>query len=746
MLAGCSSDTGNANADEAQEAVVPLEERVTFEEVALPEELTSTSRSVGSWSAVAQAGDLPRLAVTRVFHGKANPANVGIWQATGTDLLSEQGEVEVEGDVLSASIASDGQVTAIAGMTVADGKALGYLLTSTDRTTWEQVDLPREVAAVVASEIAVAEGHIHLLGFGATGRVPQLAVYDTADGTSSVTDLPAPSDEDSVSMDGVAAIGQRVVVITETGPAGQDIEPVAHVSTDGGATFTSSAGMGGAGFDIKGIVAAGDEFVAVGSVRTAGFGKPASWSSADGQSWSVDDISSLWEWDPSDWSHLQHDVPFHAPIYDEQSDTVTATMRPGDYAPAAVLRDSDGVWEAWLYTDMGGWTNNAIVTPVGNGFSAVGTINAGSAVERVWPRILEPSMDGRAETQLLDYTAEPTRLSVDDLGDRAGMSALTMTYTARDDGGMRRTATPQWYSYTPDGGIVAEEWVPEGLSSDASPVLSADLDSGDVVAASSASGGEKYIGRSWLRQGGTWVDGATFDAEGYQQPTSVHRTSSGWLISSVVGDDGLISTDRTAQVEASTDGLAWSTQEVEHPFDDGRESHIRAICESPAGAIAAGYAEDSDGHQWAVAWRQSGEVWEASVIADSGGTWAGSCVATDEGVTVFGADGRLTGSWHSTDGQTFEQLEALDEGHRISGVTEVPGGFAASGSLVTEDYFGPVLWLSPDAETWQWLPLPSTTGSLGHSTVAVAGDDLLVLHDDSLGVWRVPDIASVLAE
>lgn len=742
MLAGCSGGAGSADAEDTAEAVAPLEERVTFEEVTLPEELTSTSRGAGSWSTVAQAGDLPRLAVTRVFHGKANPADIGIWQATGDDALSEQGEVEIAGDVRGTSVASDGELTAIAGRTVIDGKSHGYLLTSTDRTTWEQVDLPEDVAAGNANEIAVAEGRIYLLGSGATGRAPRLAVYDTADATSSVTDLPAPGEGEMVSLSGVAAQGQHVVVITEVGPTGEDVEPVAHVSTDGGATFTGE-GMGGADFDINGVTVAGGDLVAVGSVRSGAYKKPSAWSSSDGVRWSTDDISSsLWEWDPMEWAGASSDVAFFAPVNDPGATSLTATIVHEAHAVVGIAtRSEDGTWTPELYATPQGANPTAVAVKTESTVRAVSTSNYGSAHEQAWE--LESYDD--SVTPLVDYATEAHALETVDLGDGVGLNTRLQRFAVDEDAGTYSQWTEtEAFSYTPGSGLVKDEWGPEDAVAGAA---ASDPDTGRALLA----GGGRVDGAFpidfWLRdEAGEWSKTARIAETDFQQASTVVRTAEGWLVGGYQAQTAYSDQARLARVWVSSDGVTWEAQEVSQPFPDGRASRIHSFCDTSTGMLAVGQALDERGESRAVSWSEVDGVWQETFIDDANGTWVDSCAAMEDGVVVVGGDGLGSTSWKSTDGQTFEKLETLEDGQRRLDMVEVPGGFAAGGALLSEEYYGPVVWLSPDAENWRWLPLPTTSGAIDSSSVTLAGDDLLVLHDASLGVWRVPDIASVFAE
>ena len=77
-------------------------------------------------------------------------------------------------------------------------------------------------------------------------------------------------------------------------------------------------------------------------------------------------------------------------------------------------------------------------------------------------------------------------------------------------------------------------------------------------------------------------------------------------------------------------------------------------------------------------------------------------------------------------------------------VAAVPGGYVATGRLDTTQHTGPVIWLSADGRTWQWLPLPVARPD-AWAIASAAGGDLLVLSSSGTGSAAWPDIAAVIA-
>ncbi|WP_413452487.1 hypothetical protein AA0Y32_10520 [Georgenia phoenicis] len=730
LLSGC---------DGAPEERPPtLEERVSFEEVAMPEALVSSSRRVSQWSVVPQSGDLPRLAVTTVAHGQAAEADVGVWQATGVTPLSEQSEVAVQGDVASAQVATDGTLTAIAGSTAVDGVPRTYLLTSSDRTTWQAVELGEEAAAIAASHVAVSDGRVYLLGAGATARVPRVAVLDTSTGDTTVTALPAPAEGETLAVSGLAAVEDRVLAVTAVGPSGNFTAPRAHVSEDG--SF-ETVEMGPDTFAINGVVAAGDTFVATGSVRTAGYTKPASWSSADGRAWSVDDIVSLWEWDPDGWANERADVWFTAPTYDPGSNTVAAAMRNAASLRGAVaLRDPDGTWDGVMYSTSRGFSPNLKAMQLGDHTALLTTFNGGSAEE-----IVANLEEVTSRTELVSYATEPDGFVVANLADGLGLMATTTVHVDGPEW-WRITTTSAPYTYSDADGLVASAWGPDGLPEESDPIVATDPHSGRTVLVTDHWSDDQFGTATWSRDdAGTWAQGQTISADSGKLPTALAATEDGWLLALETEHAPSGALTRRAEIWASPDGAEWTRQEGELTPPEGRGSVVHGICDSALGPVAVGSVDDAEGRSRATAWREVDGAWAPSSLPDTTGSWFGDCVGQDGAVTIFGGDGVVSRSWRSTDLTTFEDLDALDEGLHRSAVVAVTGGWAAGGTARTETYVGPVLWLSADARDWSWVPLPVSTSSGAAPVVAQSGDDLLVLHPGLLRAWRVPDVAGLLA-
>lgn len=741
-LAGALVLVGCSEADEVEDVVVPpLAERVSFEDVAMPDELSSTSRSVGSWSTVPESGDLPRIAVTTVRHGRAAEADVGVWQASGESVLAEQAEIAVAGDVASAQVATDGELTAIGGRTVVDGVPQSILFVSTDRTTWEPVELTAEAAAVAATSVAVSSPHVYLLGAGATGRSPRVALVNTTDGTSTVSALPAPADDQEVSLSGLAVAGDRIVAITELGPKGDFAAPQAHVSDDG-EQFTTFE-IGPDTVDIYGLVLAGDELVATGSLREGGYATPASWSSPDGETWTADVMAPLWEWDPNAWSTAPTDIRFSHATYDPSTGVVSAAVRNDSTGVLAGAVRIDGSWETLAYFGARGVSPSGIALQVGEWTSLLSTYSDGSGAEVRYHR----DSDTFEENELVSYDTEPSAVTAIGLGDQVGITAVTSIFISEGNG-WRNTTESSFFVYDADDGVTPASWVPDDLPEESLPRFGSNPSGDTHVLMTPRYTDQQFVTNSWLRDGsGTWTPGATIDAATIQLPGVIAGIKGGWLAALQTehrGSDGHV--PRRAEIWESADGLEWTKQEGQFAFPGGQDSIVYDICETPQGPVAVGSMDDPEGKSRATAWHQVDGAWKPAVLADTTSSSMRTCFGTEDGVLLFGSDGDASRSWRSSDLATFTSVDRLDEGLHRATVVEVPGGYAAGGTARTEDYVGPVLWLSADSAEWTWVRLPVSTSSSYAPEVVVAGSDLLVLDQATLQAWRIADIGTILAE
>ncbi|HEY5882247.1 MAG TPA: hypothetical protein VIU11_25275 [Nakamurella sp.] len=83
---------------------------------------------------------------------------------------------------------------------------------------------------------------------------------------------------------------------------------------------------------------------------------------------------------------------------------------------------------------------------------------------------------------------------------------------------------------------------------------------------------------------------------------------------------------------------------------------------------------------------------------------------------------------------------------QIKGVQEAAGGYVASGRIDAAAYVGPVVWLSRDGGSWQWVPIPVTRPDAWVLVTVVDGDVVMVGSSDTESqAWRVRDVAAVIA-
>ncbi len=104
------------------------------------------------------------------------------------------------------------------------------------------------------------------------------------------------------------------------------------------------------------------------------------------------------------------------------------------------------------------------------------------------------------------------------------------------------------------------------------------------------------------------------------------------------------------------------------------------------------------------------------------------------------------GSAPSTTESATDPGAADQQRSELRSVQSAGSGYVASGRIDSATYTGPVLWVSPDAQRWQWVPLPVHRPD-SWSLVSVVDQDVVILCSSATDsqAWRVPDIATVMA-
>ncbi|RBQ18488.1 hypothetical protein DP939_18450 [Spongiactinospora rosea] len=154
--------------------------------------------------------------------------------------------------------------------------------------------------------------------------------------------------------------------------------------------------------------------------------------------------------------------------------------------------------------------------------------------------------------------------------------------------------------------------------------------------------------------------------------------------------------------------------------------------------------------------RDGGKSWQLGNVTGQGGKEAGPttvgsvaggeglwlAVGDTQGYPAGGGDATGRGVWTSTDGYSWEAVEAagLAEfrgGDRIADIARTGSGFVAVGSAVLDDgTAGPAAWLSADGRAWDRVPggeLGGPKDVRGVKAVVARGDDVVALADAPSG-------------
>ncbi|MCA5893283.1 hypothetical protein LEP48_07905 [Isoptericola sp. NEAU-Y5] len=222
LLAAC---TGSRSDDEVEPPQTP-----TFHELTVPGDAVPTGVQVGDVSVLGGMGgssEVPVLVVGKRAVARELP-RLAVWSAAaGTQITDEPQLLETVGAPVEVDLDGDPDLSAVAGYSWRAGVEAPYLFTSTDRSRWEQVEIPADLAGLRPVQVAVDGDTTYVLGIDTDDRLAGLRV---ADGTVEPLDLPKTQDVASVT----AAEASGGVLVLATAPSsGTGDGPEIFTSTDG---------------------------------------------------------------------------------------------------------------------------------------------------------------------------------------------------------------------------------------------------------------------------------------------------------------------------------------------------------------------------------------------------------------------------------------------------------------------------------------------------------------------------------
>lgn len=725
---GTSSPTPDANA------------RATFTEIAVPAQLQPTEDVVLDVALVPEATDAPGLVVA-VVAAPGAASRLGLWTLDGGSPRATTFDVDLGGTVDTATAAGSDELAAIVGATWSAGAVEPFVLTSEDRASWDRVALGDALAGTRLTAVAVSGDVVHAAGDAAGVRASALVV--DGDEVTSV-DLPVAAGE-VVTVTGVAASGDDVAVLGETGPVGAPAAPVVWTSRDGGATYGDAVPLGqDAGSRAAGVVRAGGAWVVTG-VRPDGNGDlvPAAWSSTDGTAWTAEDPGVPHEngWTP--WQTNADAVP-GAPMAAPDGTVHTWYAGSSSVWGSAYVRSGDGTWST--STDL---VSASVAGSVGAGAVLDARANGTLTVVRHgdgWAGVATVGAAGWTDRGQLAPRSDPTSLgAADPAANGLDYVAVTIATTIEDGGAWRRRGVAG-NAELRDGVLTLLDEPLAGLSAafpSTDPATGARVAVGYVEDASAEA--RTFVVRHQAGPGEPWVD-AQADLTGVQNLSGVDHVDDGWVAVLTERPSSDVTSGRDQLVVlTSVDGLTWQrvpADQLDRPEVGG--SRADAVCALPGGgAVVLGSTRTGVPSQTAAAWTGVDGAWRpAAVDGAPDGSSFSSCVTSGDAVLATMDVSGGTEVWSTRDGAAFEKVAALPTGGTADAITTSPAGLVGVGALRTDGYDGPVLWLSEDGASWSWVALPASDRQVGSFTVGAVGDDVVVSAQAPGGtqMWTVSDL------
>lgn len=720
--------------------------RLDASSVPAPAWLTPQERDATVHALVAPGGSAPALLVGTVSEPAA-PGTGTVWIVRDAGELTEHPLPLPLGDFSPTAAGSD-ELTVIAGRLWLDGVSGVRILTSADRESWRELDLPSDLVSGYPGVATVAVhsdvGYAILVAPDGGARGVRLS-----GGAAVAFDLPEVV-EGLLNPIALAADGRRLVLIARPGPEGDPSPPVAFVSEDGGESWHTGASLDGASSasHVSGVVALDSGYVVTGSVPASDSPGAdhvlAAWASEHGEAWHLENVPISDAEQGGYWADLGVSVHLGAPVA-WRNELAAVSAHNGSHSSGIYTRSSGGVWSQLGVTNataaVGAW---GFAVPLGDG-GAQAVIGSGH-----FHRWGEMNSAGQWTDRVVISEREDVGWTSSLIPTGSEVELIARIPRFEIDGRGWRSFSESRSGSTSGGRADEVEWSPKRLA-EMTSVHIASNDEGDEVRVGSDFVEHSVIARGWFQAAGSsaWESASGFPPTGAFGISGVAAASIGWAAYGEMRENTAPGATARAAIVLSPDGVNWQRQQGE--FGSGpMSSSVLGLCDVPSGdVLAVGWMESADGSTRTAAWMPDSRGWWRLIDVGELGEGTGfarGCATGESGVVISVSSAGRDVLARTGDGFDWVEVHRAERGNSVGVPVAVEGGFVAAGSYSAGEVSGPAVWLSRDGATWTPALVPSARpGSVDE--VAPWGDALLIAQSGRIGapLLRVSDIADVIA-